>query len=94
MVMYSSSEETTMGIPLDDTTDNNEAEDDPKRDEKEKRNENKKRGVLIGSKPKKTTKLLVSLVVMNTKWSITIWYSWIMREKYVFPDWLQVVAEG
>lgn len=53
MVMYSSSEETSMGILLDDTTDNDEVEDDLKRDE------NKKRGALIGCKPIKTTKLLV-----------------------------------
>lgn len=53
MVMYSSSEETSMGILLDDTTDNDEAEDDLKRDEKEKR------GALIECKPIKTTKLLV-----------------------------------
>lgn len=59
MVIYSSSEETSMGILLDDTTDNDEAEDDLKRDEKEKRKENKKRGALIGCKPIKTTNLLV-----------------------------------
>lgn len=53
MVMYSSSEETSMGILLDDTTDNDEAEHDLKRDE------NKKRGALIECKPIKTTKLLV-----------------------------------
>lgn len=53
MVMYSSSEETSMGILLDDTTDNDEAEDDLKR------NENKNRGALIECKPIKTTKLLV-----------------------------------
>ena len=58
-VVYSSSEESTMGIPLEDTTDD-EAEDDlenthnreNKRAEKEKRNEYKK-GALKGLKPTK-----------------------------------------
>jgi len=62
-VVHSSSEESTMGLPLDDTTDD-EAEDDlenthnreNKRAEKQKMNENKKRGALKVSKPTKPKK--------------------------------------
>ncbi len=58
--MHSSSEKSTNGLPLDDTTDD-EAEDDlenthnreNKRAEKQKMNENKKRGALKVSKPTK-----------------------------------------
>ncbi len=62
-VVHSSSEESTIGLPLDDTTDD-EAEDDlenthnreNKRAEKQKMNENKKRGALKVSKSTKRKK--------------------------------------
>ena len=65
-VVYSSSEESTIGIPLEDNTDD-EAEDDlenthnreNKRAEKEKRNEYKKKGALKGFKPTKPKKKVV-----------------------------------
>ncbi len=62
-VVHNSSEESTMGLPLDDTTDD-KAEDDlenthnreNKRAEKQKMNENKKRGALKVSKSTKRKK--------------------------------------
>ncbi|CAL8274915.1 unnamed protein product [Gadus morhua 'NCC'] len=65
-VVYSSSEESTIGIPLEDNTDD-EAEDDlenthnreNKRAEKEKRNEYKKKGALKGFKSTKPKKKVV-----------------------------------
>lgn len=64
-VVYSSSEESIMAIPLNDTTDNDETGDDlekthnteKKRGEKKKSSENKKRGIKP-TKPKK--KVVVS----------------------------------